>query len=40
MRESVPAQGVVGVVQRGVGQAKIDISFEVMIELVLVEQVR
>lgn len=40
MRESIPAQGVVCVVQRGIGQGKIDISNEVIIELVLEELAR
>lgn len=39
-RESKPALGVVRVVCRGVGQGKIDVSFEVIIKLVLVEQAR
>lgn len=40
MWERVPALGVVCVVGRGVGQGKIDISMEVIIELVLVEEAR
>lgn len=37
---SVPAHGVVSVVTRGVSQGEVDVSIEIIIELVLVEQAR
>lgn len=38
--ESVPAHGVLSVVQWGVRQGEVDVSIEIVIELVLVEQAR
>lgn len=40
MQESIPAQGVVRVVQRGISQGKIEVSIEVTIQIVLVDQAR
>lgn len=40
MQESVPAQWVVRVVQRGIRQGKIEVSIEVIIQIVLVDQAR
>lgn len=39
-KRSVPAQGVLSVVKRGISQGKIDISIQLIIKLVLVEQAR
>lgn len=38
--ERVPAHGVLSVVQWGVRQGEVDVSIEIVIELVLVEQAR
>lgn len=38
--DRVPAHGVLSVVSRGISQSEVDVSIEIIIELVLVEQAR
>lgn len=40
LADRVPAHGVLGVVQRGVRQGEVDVSVEIVVILVLVEQAR